>query len=66
MLTQIKKLRSFGVFDNYAAAADFPAFGRYNIVYGENGSGKTTLSRLLACLEAGEHPDHPELEFTVE
>lgn len=66
MLTQIKKLKNFGVFDNYAVAADFQAFGRYNVIYGENGSGKTTLSRLLACLEAGEHPDHPELEFSVE
>jgi wobble nucleotide-excising tRNase len=66
VLTQIKKIKNFGVFDNYAAAADLPAFGRYNIVYGENGSGKTTLSRLLACLEAGEHPDHPSLEFAVE
>ncbi|UZW58239.1 AAA family ATPase (plasmid) [Sphingobium sp. JS3065] len=66
MLTQIKKIKGLGVFGDYAAAADFPAFGRYNVVYGENGSGKTTLSRLLACLESGEHPDHPDLEFTVE
>lgn len=66
MLTQIKKIKGLGVFGDYAAAPDFPAFGRYNVVYGENGSGKTTLSRLLACLEVGEHPDHPDLEFTVE
>lgn len=66
MLTQIKKIKNLGVFDNYAAPADHPAFGRYNVVYGENGSGKTTLSRLLACLEAGEHADHPALEYVVE
>lgn len=66
MLTQIKKIKSFGVFDNYVAAAGQPAFARYNIVYGENGSGKTTLSRLLGCLETGEHPDHPDLEYAVE
>lgn len=65
MLTQINKIKGFGVFDNYSAAADFPAFGRFNIVYGENGSGKTTLSRLLGCLHAGTHPDHPTLEFSV-
>lgn len=66
MLTQIKKIKSLGVFDNYTAAAELPAFGRFNVVYGENGSGKTTLSRLLACLEAGSHPDHPDLEYAVD
>ena len=66
MITQIKRIKNFGVFNNYVAPSDLPAFGRYNVVYGENGSGKTTLSRLLACLEAGEHPDHPDLEYTVE
>lgn len=66
MLTQIKKIKNFGVFGEYVAAANFPSFGRYNVIYGENGSGKTTLSRLLACLEAGEHPEHPDLEYTVD
>lgn len=66
MLSDIKKLRGLGVFGDYAAAGDVKPFKRYNVIYGENGSGKTTLSRLLACLEAGEHPDHPELEFTID
>lgn len=66
MLTRIKKIKSLGVFADYTAAAELPAFGRFNVVYGENGSGKTTLSRLLGCLEAGAHPDHPELEYAVE
>ncbi len=66
MLTQIKKIKSFGVFDNYMAAAELPAFGRFNVVYGENGSGKTTFSRLLASLEAGTHPDHPDLEYAID
>lgn len=66
VLTQIKKIKNFGVFGDYTAAASLPPFGRYNVVYGENGSGKTTLSRLLSALEAGAHPDHPSLEFTVE
>lgn len=65
MLTQINKIKGFGVFDNYSAAADSPVFARLNVVYGENGSGKTTLSRLLACLGAGAHPDYPNLEFSV-
>lgn len=65
MLTQIKKIKSLGVFDNYAAPPELKAFERFNVIYGENGSGKTTLSRLLACLEAGEHKDYPSLEFNV-
>lgn len=66
MLTQIKKIKNFGVFEDYAPSTDYPDFGRYNVIYGENGSGKTTLSRLFACLETGEHFDHPDLEYTVE
>lgn len=66
MLTQIKKLKGFGVFGDYAAAAELKPFKRFNVIYGENGSGKTTLSRLLGCLEVGEHPDHPDLEFTID
>lgn len=66
MLTEIKKLKGFGVFSDYAATAEVKPFKRYNVVYGENGSGKTTLSRLLGCLEAGVHLDHPDLEFTIE
>lgn len=66
MLTQIKKIKSLGVFDNYAAPPELKAFERFNVIYGENGSGKTTLSRLLACLQAGEHKDYPSLEFSVD
>ncbi|WP_029087527.1 AAA family ATPase [Brevundimonas aveniformis] len=66
MLTQIKKIKSLGVFDNYASPPELKAFERFNVIYGENGSGKTTLSRLLACLQAGEHKDYPSLEFSVD
>ena len=66
MLTQIKKIKCLGVFDNYAAPPELKAFERFNVMYGENGSGKTTLSRLLACLQAGEHKDYPNLEFNVD
>jgi AAA15 family ATPase/GTPase len=45
VLTQINKIKGVGIFDDYSAAADFPVFGRFNLVYGKNGSGKTTLSR---------------------
>ena len=66
MLTQIKKIKSLGVFDNYSATPELQSFDRFNLIYGENGSGKTTLSRLLGCLQAGEHRDYPTLEFNVE
>lgn len=66
MLTKIKKIKNFGVFDNYTTATDLPTFGRFNVVYGENGSGKTTFSRLLATLEAGTHPDYPDLEYAID
>lgn len=66
MLTQIKKIKNLGVFDNYTTAAGLPTFGRFNVVYGENGSGKTTFSRLLATLEAGTHPDYPDLEYAID
>jgi wobble nucleotide-excising tRNase len=66
VLLQIKKLKNLGVFDNYAAPQDLKSFERFNIVYGENGSGKTTLSRLLACLQAGEHKDYQTFEFSIE
>lgn len=66
MLTRLKKLKNFGVFENYEAMPELKDFNRFNVVYGENGSGKTTLSRLLACLQVGEHKEFPNLEFSFE
>lgn len=66
MLTQFKKIKALGVFDGYTPPAELKAFDRFNVVYGENGSGKTTLSRLMSCLQDGEHTDYPGLEFTIE
>ncbi len=66
MLTKIAKIKNLGVFSDFAATADTPSFGRYNVIYGENGSGKTTLSRLLKILESGSHPDYPDLQYTVD
>jgi wobble nucleotide-excising tRNase len=66
MLTKIKKIKNFGVFDNYTADATLPKFTKHNIIYGQNGSGKTTLSRLFSCLEKGEHPEYPDLEYEIE
>ncbi|KAB2698702.1 AAA family ATPase [Ochrobactrum sp. Kaboul] len=66
MLTRFKKIKNFGVFENYEASPELKDFNRFNVVYGENGSGKTTLSRLLACLQVGEHKEYPNLEFSFE
>ncbi|MCQ0990536.1 AAA family ATPase [Jiella marina] len=66
MLTHIKKIKNLGVFDNYTKAVELKAFERFNVVYGENGSGKTTFSRLLGCLQSGEHKDYPNLEFNID
>lgn len=66
MLTGIKKIKGLGVFDSYVAPLGLKPFERFNVIYGENGSGKTTLSRLLACLQAGEHKDYTSLEFNVD
>lgn len=65
MLSSIKKLGGLGVFSSYAPAADLADFERFNVIFGENGAGKTTLSRMFAALEAGSHPDHPELQYTL-
>jgi wobble nucleotide-excising tRNase len=65
MLTSIKKVKGLGVFRDFTAAADLPAFGRFNLIYGENGSGKTTLSRLFRAIEDGDHAEYPDLAFTV-
>ncbi|PZX47621.1 wobble nucleotide-excising tRNase [Cereibacter changlensis] len=66
MLITIKRIKGLGVFGDFTAPADLPAFARYNIIYGENGSGKTTLSRLFAALEAGAHADYADLEYMIE
>ena len=65
MITGIKRIKGLGVFADYVPANDLPSFCRFNVVFGENGSGKTTLSRLFYALEHGQHPDYPDLDFTL-
>jgi len=65
MLTAIKKIKGLGVFGDFTAAADLPAFKRFNLIYGENGSGKTTLSRLFTALQTGAHTDYPDLDYSI-
>ena len=62
---RISRLRSYGVFRNFAWPSDLPRFGRYNLVYGWNGTGKTTLSRLLRDLEARRTPTMGEAVLRI-
>jgi len=66
MLTNIQKLRNFGIFDQYDRPTGMQDFCDRNIIYGWNYSGKTTLSRLLHLLHQKAIP--PELSgcsFTI-
>ncbi len=61
LLSGIASLKGLGIFRDYIATHDVPAFQKYNLIYGFNGSGKTTLSRIFASLEAGVlHPELPQ------
>lgn len=61
IIHRVVSLKELGVFRNYTAAADLPAFRRHHLIYGFNGSGKTTLARVFASLEAGAvRPELPE------
>lgn len=66
MLLKINRVKNLGVFADFSWDGQLPPFERYNVIYGENGTGKTTLSRLLACLQTGEHEDYPALEFKID
>jgi wobble nucleotide-excising tRNase len=50
MITQINKLKRFGIYQNYSWGA-LDDFKKKNLVYGWNYSGKTTLSKLFQVLE---------------
>src|SRR5690554_2703245 len=50
MVTKISKLKSFGIFQDFAWN-DLTTFKRKNLIYGLNYSGKTTLSKLFQNLE---------------
>ena len=50
MITQINKLKRFGIYQNYSWGS-VDDFKKKNLVYGWNYSGKTTLSKLFQVLE---------------
>ena len=67
MIKKIKKIKNFGVFNDYQTSADLLDFKKYNLIYGWNASGKTTLSRLLRCFELKTIPsDFSQAEFQLQ
>jgi wobble nucleotide-excising tRNase len=62
----IEKIKSLGLYQNFAWDDQCNEFNKYNFFYGWNYSGKTTLSRLFKCLEDKKfHSDYPQMEFTI-
>ena len=67
MITQINKLKYFGIYQNYTWGA-IDDFKKKNLVYGWNYSGKTTLSKLFQVLEfkdKNRYFNKAEIEITV-
>lgn len=56
MIQRIKKLKNFGIFNDFVATKDLSDFSRFNLFYGWNGSGKTTLSRFFSTLYSKKLP----------
>jgi len=66
MITNISKLKSFGIFQDYKAASDLKPFVQYNLFYGWNGSGKSTLAKVfLSITDRKTHDDFPSGEYTI-
>ncbi|SDK76543.1 AAA family ATPase [Microbulbifer yueqingensis] len=67
MLKSLKKIQSFGVFNNFSSSSELEDFNEKNIIYGWNYSGKTTFSRVFSTLEhRATHPDFPAGKFTFD
>ncbi len=76
MITKIKAISNFAVFDNFAWDTSVLdkngqplVFSKLNILYGRNYSGKTTLSRIFRALETHLLPekyDSPQFEVVTE
>lgn len=66
MITNISKLKGFGVFHDFKAGKELKPFAQYNIFYGWNGSGKSTLTKVfLSITDKKMHVDFLDGEFTV-
>jgi len=66
VISQITKIKDFGVFHNFNWPSGLDDFKRYNVLYGWNYSGKTTVSRLFRCFELGRlHKDFDKATFAI-
>jgi wobble nucleotide-excising tRNase len=66
MITRIKRVKNFGIFDDFSWKESCKEFYKYNFFYGWNYSGKTTLSRIFRCIEKQKnHEDYPNAQFSL-
>ena len=68
MITQIKEIQQFGIFQNFQwnDNPDLKLFNKKNIIYGWNYAGKTTLSRIFSSIEQKAiHPKYQQAKFKV-
>jgi len=68
MVSQIIKLKKFGIFQDFKPTTELKDFNKFNLIYGWNGSGKSTLAKLFFSIQnrvAHEHFDNAEFSITV-
>lgn len=68
MITQIKEIQQFGIYQNFQwnSNPDLKPFNKKNIIYGWNYAGKTTLSRIFSSIEQKAiHPTYQNGKFKI-
>lgn len=68
MITQIKEIQQFGIYQNFQwnSIPDLKSFNKKNIIYGWNYAGKTTLSRIFSSIEQKEiHSKYKNGKFKI-
>lgn len=65
-IKKIKTIKNLGIYNDFRWPSDLKDFKRYNVLYGWNGTGKTTLSKLFEAMQTGNHPDYPNLQYSIE
>lgn len=67
MITKIKKIKNFSVFQNFTWPNDLQTLTRKNVIYGWNYTGKTSLSRIFSMLGTKAIPEKYKMsEFEIE
>ena len=65
MLTEITKLKNFGIFTDFTWLPELPQFKKRNLIYGWNYSGKTTLSKLFTNFDRSDNGHFSDAEYTI-